>query len=120
MTQAPANSVVHLELLTGNKARACAFYTQLFGWRAETIRAAGSSYLGLALGRALAGGIVERDLERSLWLPYVEVADIEQITERARSLGASVVLEPREGPAGWRSIVESSAGAEVALWQPKT
>jgi predicted enzyme related to lactoylglutathione lyase len=41
------------------------------------------------------------------------------ITERARDRGASVILEPREGPAGWRSVVFVPAGAEVALWQPK-
>ena len=32
---------------------------------------------------------------------------------------ASVLLEPREGPAGWRSILAAPAGAEIALWQPK-
>jgi hypothetical protein len=35
-------------------------------------------------------------------------------------LGASVVLSPREGPAGWRSVLAIPAGGEVALWQPKT
>jgi predicted enzyme related to lactoylglutathione lyase len=30
-----------------------------------------------------------------------------------------VVLEPREGPAGWRSVIAAPAGAEIALWQPK-
>jgi predicted enzyme related to lactoylglutathione lyase len=40
-------------------------------------------------------------------------------TEQARALGASVLLEPREGPAGWRSVLEGPAGGEIALWQPK-
>jgi predicted enzyme related to lactoylglutathione lyase len=39
--------------------------------------------------------------------------------ERARLLGATVVLEPREGPVGWRSIVAVPAGAQIALWQSK-
>jgi predicted enzyme related to lactoylglutathione lyase len=65
-------------------------------------------------------GVVEGDSERSLWLPYVEVADVADATERARQLGASVLLDPREGPMGWRSVVEAPAGAEIALWQPKT
>jgi len=54
-----------------------------------------------------------------VWLPYVEVPLIEDATERARALGASVLLEPREGPAGWRSVVATPAGAEIAFWQPK-
>jgi predicted enzyme related to lactoylglutathione lyase len=115
-----ANPVVHLELRTGNLPRACGFYTQLFGWRAETFNLGGASYLGLDLGARIEGGVVERETETSLWLPYVEVDDISQATEEARLLGASVPLEPREGPAGWRSIVAPPAGAEIALWQPKT
>jgi predicted enzyme related to lactoylglutathione lyase len=47
------------------------------------------------------------------------VAGIGEVTERAGELGASVLLEPREGPAGWRSVVAAPAGAEIALWQPK-
>jgi predicted enzyme related to lactoylglutathione lyase len=52
-------------------------------------------------------------------LPYVEVAEIEAATDRARGLAARILLEPREGPAGWRSVVATPAGGEVALWQPK-
>src|ERR671920_665823 len=48
----------------------------------------------------------------ALWLPYVEVADVGEATERARALGAAVVLEPREGPAGWRSVVAAAPAGE--------
>jgi len=116
---APASPLVHLELHTGNLPRACAFYGQLFGWRAESIDGSCGSYLALELGNGVDGGVVECDTRRPLWLPYVEVADLADTTERARRLGASVLLEPREGPAGWRSVVAAAAGAEVALWQPK-
>jgi uncharacterized protein len=119
MSAAIPNPVVHLELRTGNLPRACAFYTELFGWQAETLHANGRSYLVLELSEGIQGGAVEHETERALWLPYVEVADIAEVTERARSLGAAVLLEPREGPAGWRSRIAPPAGAEVALWQPK-
>ena len=111
--------VVHLELRTGNLPCACAFYTRLLGWRAERIDAGTGSYLGLELGDGIDGGIVERDVERALWLPYVEVADVAEATERARLLGATVALEPREGPAGWRSVVLRPAAGEIAFWQRK-
>jgi hypothetical protein len=119
MPRAAINPVVHLELHTGNLSRACAFYTQLFGWRAERLTVGQGSYLALALGNGVDGGVVERDSECCLWLPYVEVADVAEATERARLLGASVLLEPREGPVGWRSVVAAPAGAEIGLWQPK-
>ncbi len=119
MSRPYANPVVHLELNTGNLPRACAFYTQLFGWRAEMIHLGSGSYVGLELGANLEGGVAERESDTSLWLPYVEVADVAAMTERARALGASVPLEAREGPAGWRSVLEAPHGGEIALWQPK-
>jgi hypothetical protein len=30
-----------------------------------------------------------------------------------------VLLEPREGPSGWRSVVAARDGGEIALWQQK-
>jgi hypothetical protein len=44
---------------------------------------------------------------------------VTEATERARRLGATVVLEPREGPAGWRGVVAAPAAGELAFWQPK-
>jgi hypothetical protein len=112
--------VVHLELHTGDRPRACAFYAQLCGWRPERIDAGGGTYWALELGGGFGGGgVVECETPQPLWLPYVEVADIGAVTERARRLGASVLMEPREGPAGWRSVVAAPAGADVAFWQPK-
>jgi predicted enzyme related to lactoylglutathione lyase len=111
--------VVHLELHTRDLPRACAFYSALCGWRPARIAARCGSYWALDMGRRVGGGIVECDPPRDLWLPYVEVEDIEQATRQARDLRASVLLEPREGPAGWRSVVAAPAAAEVALWQPK-
>jgi len=115
----PSKPIVHLELHTGDMPRACGFYARLCGWRTQRIDAGSGSYLALELGEGVGGGVVECDTRRPLWLPYVEVSEITEVTERARELGGSVLLEPREGPAGWRSVVAAPAGAEVALWQPK-
>jgi predicted enzyme related to lactoylglutathione lyase len=111
--------VVHLELHSGDLERARAFYGQLCGWPQERIDASSRSYLALELGRGLGGGIVECATERPLWLPYVEVDLIDQATDRARRLGASVMLEPREGPSGWRSVVSTPAAGQIAFWQSK-
>jgi predicted enzyme related to lactoylglutathione lyase len=119
LSRSTSNPVVHLELHTGDLGRACAFYTALCGWRPERIEAGRGAYLGLELGAGLGGGVVECNTQRPLWLPYVAVDEVAAATERALSLGASVLLEPREGPAGWRSTVSVPAGGEIAFWQPK-
>jgi predicted enzyme related to lactoylglutathione lyase len=111
--------IVHLELHTADLARARAFYATLCGWRGEPIDTVNGSYLALELGNNLGGGIVECSCQHAIWLPYVEVDQIDEATDRARRLGASVVVEPREGPAGWRSVVSTASGGEFAFWQPK-
>jgi predicted enzyme related to lactoylglutathione lyase len=115
-SQAP---VVHLELHTGNKARACAFYSDLLGWRPDRIEHGGRAYLALDLGTGLGGGVVECGTDRAVWLPYVSVPRIAIATKHAERLGASVLLGPREGPAGWRSVVAAPDIGEIAFWQSK-
>jgi predicted enzyme related to lactoylglutathione lyase len=73
----------------------------------------------MGLSEGVGGGMVECQTTRPLWLPYVEVGDVAEVTDRARLMGARVALEPREGPLGWRSVVATPAGAQIALWQPK-
>jgi len=119
MMPSRCNRVVHLELHTSDLPRARDLYAELCGWRPERIETRSGSYLSLELGDGLEGGIVECPVRGPLWLPYVEVDEIAVATERARGLGASVLLEPREGPAGWRSVVRTAVGGEIAFWQPK-
>jgi uncharacterized protein len=111
--------VVHLELHTRDLARACEFYSALCGWRVERVQAGRRSYQLLDWEGELEGGVVECGTSRALWLPYVEVPGIDEATERARRLGARVLLDACEGPAGWRSVVAAPDGGEVALWESK-
>ena len=125
--------LVHLELHTHDLLGASRFCRELLGWRTERLDCRSGSYHGLELGGPLDGGIFECGARRPIWLPYVEVKEIDamtewaqvmydrgqEVTDRARGLGASVLLEPREGPAGWRSVLATSECGEIALWQPK-
>jgi predicted enzyme related to lactoylglutathione lyase len=111
--------VVHLELHTGDLDAASAFYARLLGWRPERVATRAGAYLALEWGGDVDGGIVECATERPVWLPYVEVPEVRAATERALDLGAAVLLEPREGPGGWRSVVATPAAGEIAFWQHK-
>ena len=119
MKSPAANPVVHLELHTGDLRGAVEFYAQLCGWRPERIHAGAGSYLALGMGNRVGGGVVECKAKQPLWLPYVEVPDVGASTDMAKDLGGEVLLGPREGPEGWRSVVAAPDGAEVAFWQAK-
>ncbi|HEY2436094.1 MAG TPA: hypothetical protein VGH93_02870 [Solirubrobacteraceae bacterium] len=112
-------TVVHLELHTNDRATSSQFYLDLLRWRTRRIDTQWGSYHALNLGSGLDGGIVECGTRQASWLPYVMVDRIEAITELARGLGARVLLAPREGPTGWRAVLSTPAGGEIALWQPK-
>jgi predicted enzyme related to lactoylglutathione lyase len=113
-----SDQVVHIELHTPRLAGARGFYSSLFGWQPEPIATDHGSYLALGLGE-IGGGMIECGTDRPLWLPYVEVERIDLASVRAQALGARVLLEPREGPGGWRSVIATDDGGEVALWQRK-
>ena len=119
MTGSLPSRVVHLELHTRDVSSASAFYSHLLRWREEQIDTGAGSYHALELGSDLGGGIVECGARRALWLPYVEVDRVDEATNRARKLGAAVLLAPREGPAGWRSVIATPEAGEIALWQQK-
>ena len=118
-THSGPQSLVHLELHTGDQLAARAFYAQLLSWKTEAIETSAGSYLALDLGCGVHGGIVECAIRRPLWLPYVEVDRIEEYTACAEELGARVLLEPREGLTGWRSVISTEEAGQIAFWQPK-
>jgi predicted enzyme related to lactoylglutathione lyase len=111
--------VVHLELHTRDLPGALEFYGGLCGWGHEEVVTRAGCYRAIDLGGEIGGGVVECPAPHPLWLPYVGVPNIAAATERAWELGATVMLPPREGPAGWRSVVSTPAAGELALWQPK-
>ena len=110
---------MHLELHTDDREASTQFYFDLLRWQTERIDTRLGSYHALNLGSGFDGGIVECGIRPATWLPYVAVDRIEAITELARGLGARVLLAPREGPTGWRAVVSTPAGGEIALWQAK-
>ena len=111
--------LIHLELHTGDRGGAAEFLSQLLGWHADSVTSAAGDYLSLEMGRRLGGGIVDCGATPPQWLPYAAVDRVIWSTSRAGELGAEVVVEPREGPTGWRSVVASPAGGLIGLWQPK-
>ncbi len=119
MNMSSPRPAVHLELHTGDHARASAFYAKLLCWRQELIEAGSGSYLAPGRGDGSGGGIVECGTVRPLWVPYVQADQIEESTERARQLGASVLPAPREGPTGWRRVISAPQCGELVIWPPK-
>jgi predicted enzyme related to lactoylglutathione lyase len=119
-----ANPFVHVELHTGDLARAKEFYGRLFDWKFDDISAPGGQmpYTLINVGEGTGGGIgaFPNGPAPPRWLAYVAVDDIDAATRRARELGATVLQDVTEvGDYGWLSVIRDPAGAEIAMWKPK-
>ena len=56
----------------------------------------------------------------SAWMAYVLVDDLKRTTDKARSLGATVMKEATEVPGmGSFTIITDPTGAMLGLWEPK-
>ena len=117
-----ANPFVHVELHTTDLASAKEFYRRLFDWKLEDAPMAdGTTYTVIRVGQGTGGGMMKQPVPAapSMWLPYVAVDDVDAATRKARSLGASVTVEPAEIPGVGRfSVVLDPTGAPIALFKP--
>lgn len=113
-----ANPFVHVELLTGDVARAKEFYAGLFDWKLEDVP--GMEYTMINVGEGTGGGMMKNPMpdSPSFWMAYVLVDDVAASTAKAGSLGATVCKEVTEIPGiGWFSVITDPTGATLALWQ---
>jgi len=115
-----ANPFVHLELATTDLAKAKAFYGDMFGWSFDDqdMGAAGI-YSIFKPDSGPAGGMYSMPGMPPGWLAYVGVDDIDESTEKAKALGATIVRDVLEIPhVGWMSIVIDPTGATIAMFEP--
>jgi len=117
-----ANPFVHVELNTTDVDKAKSFYTKLFAWKLEDMPMPEGSYTMINVGEGTGGGMMKHPMPGapSMWLPYVQVDDIKASTEKAKSLGATLIRDVTEVmEAGWLSTVQDPTGAVIGMWKPK-
>jgi predicted enzyme related to lactoylglutathione lyase len=117
-----ANPFVHVELNSNDISKARPFYAQLFGWELNDMDMGPmGTYTTIGVGDdGTGGGMMQHPVpgSPSVWVPYVLVDDLAASTEKARSLGGTVLqaLVP-VAEMGTFSIVQDPSGAVFGLWQ---
>ncbi|HEY3349414.1 MAG TPA: VOC family protein [Thermoanaerobaculia bacterium] len=109
------------QLNTSETAKAEAFYTALFGWKAKTGTGGGMTYTEWILGGKPIGGMMAPpDGARvpAHWLPYFAVADCDAAAARAAALGARTYVPPTniEGT-GRFAVLADPQGAAFAIYR---
>jgi hypothetical protein len=115
------NSLCWADLNTPDARAAGAFYSKLFGWEIEPSKD-GSGYLHIKNGSDYIGGIppaAQRDPNAPPhWMIYLQVADCDASTAKAKELGAQVYMGPMTmEKVGKISVIADPAGAVFSLFE---
>src|SRR5437764_737778 len=109
-----ANPFVHVELGTTDLDKAKSFYRSLFDWQLNDADVGGGmTYTLINVGEGTGGGMMKQMVPGapSSWLPYVQVDDIRAATDKAKSLGATIMRDVMEVmDEGWLSIIRDPRG----------
>jgi uncharacterized protein len=115
------------ELATNNQTHAVAFYRALFGWDVDDQPMGPDERYSLFKVRGLevAAGYTQREDEKKMgvpphWNSYVTVANVDESTERAKSLGGTVLAPPFDVfDMGRMAVLKDPTGAVFEIWQAK-
>lgn len=112
------------ELLANHAPRAVDFYATAFGYEVEALKKKPDSpYRVLWSAGEPRAGVMPNPFEtRSIWIPYIRVADPSILVGQVRALGGRVLIEPSpEVREGTLALVLDPSGAPIALqkWWPE-
>ncbi len=116
-------TLIWTELLTTDTARAQAFYTTLFGWKADAKPMGPMTYTIYQNGAAQAGGMMQIPKEMgpipSHWMVYFGVADADATATKTASLGGKIATAPHDVPnVGRFAVLQDPQGAYFAVFKP--
>lgn len=99
------------------------FYEQVVGWKSQSVDMEGySDYCMIPPGsdQPAAGICHARGTNADLppqWLVYITVADVDASVSTCKSLGGTVIREPREMGGAKVAVIKDPAGAVCALFE---
>jgi uncharacterized protein len=108
------------ELSTSDPAAAVAFYSKLFGWKAESMGAAMGDYQIVKVGDTPVAGIMKTPAEAAgmppMWGCYVTVNNVEQTMSACVALGGKVLVPAMDVPGvGRMAVLQDPQGACLSV-----
>jgi uncharacterized protein len=107
------------QLNTSDPGRAEEFYSQLFGWRVESVAGGDQPYWGLFNGERLNGGMMQLPAEvgaPSHWLVYFGIDDMDASAALIDQSGGTVIVPKTEVPGGHFLVARDPHGAVFGLF----
>jgi len=111
------------ELQTNDTRKALEFYPKLFGWSTKTGGIGLTEYTEIQHQGQSMGGVMKIPKEwgnvPAHWMPYFLVANCDSSADKAKQLGASILMGPMDIPnVGRFAVVRDPQAASFAIFQP--
>lgn len=106
------------DLVTADSGQAAKFYSELFDWNVADAGVPGYQSWITGEAQPWAGIVAATPSTAGGWLPYLVVDDLANATARAVSLGATLISDASDGPAGTSVTIADPGGAHLALFKP--
>jgi predicted enzyme related to lactoylglutathione lyase len=98
------------------------FYTQLFGWGTETFKPGEVDYTMISSGGQSHGGFGKamEGAPPPHWLSHVQVENVDETVEKAKSAGGKLEAGPFDmAEVGRMAIITDPQGAYIGAYEPK-
>jgi len=117
-----AGSFCWADLMTPDQAKAKTFYEGLFGWKLKPGQGKESGYLHIVNGENYIGGVPPGHQTNPNvpphWLIYFAVADVDKTFQKAKDMGARILLRPMDFEGVGRvAMLADQQGAVFALYR---
>lgn len=122
MSNAMPGRICWNEYLADEPGPAAEFYTQLFGWTAESMGGQGGGYTVLKNGETPTAGLAKVPAQGipSHWLAYILVEDCDASAAKAVALGGRILAAPADIAPGRLAIIADPQDAVFGLFTPRT
>jgi predicted enzyme related to lactoylglutathione lyase len=116
-------TIAHNELLATDLPTSVAFYEGLIGWTTATAPIDGQAYHMFMMDGAMKAGAMaappEAKLPCNMWLPYVQVEDVDATIATVVECGGKVAMPPSDIPTVGRiAVFTTPQFATLAIWTP--
>jgi len=110
------------QLTTTDLEGAKRFYSGLFGWKTEENRVEGSTITLVKKADKIVGAVMaDAQSGPPSWIDFVCVDSADEIANRVKKSGGTVLIEPRDASTNGRmAVFQDPTTAVFAVWQPGT
>ena len=124
-----SHGVSHFEIPADDPEKLVGFYKSLFDWNIQKFDMAGAEYWTVSTvptndqgmptePGAINGGIFKKQAPDQKGVNYVTVESVDEYTGKAKSLGATVLMDKMPVPQmGWFTQVMDPQGNIFGIWQ---